>query len=722
MLSLTNSSSTPISTNSSVSSTTACTGCVLEAFEPVTLTYTAPVEQSSYIGGTVTTVLVTYPDGEVSTSFTTNFAPNATIPPNATDVHLTLTWTWHSAPEVTLTYPTTYVAYTDIRGGLNANNTASPTITDDPILKREEPTCATDVQYLELFPPADGNEAPFIQPLVNEDSDTVQTLPAALIDYLKTKAEIISVFGGSNIATCTTQPRELSTLTTAVPATSLASFRTFHSFTPFETTVASTLLTPSFLTAPETIHISVTGPIRAPPVSVPGAKSGPQSVPQQSPVNTPHPVVGPIVSIKGGQSVQQVPPNQSPASQPGIGIVIASLIANNPSIINNPLPVSQGGNLPPQTQPGKPPVITPPAANPPGGQSITVGNTPIPVGPVQATGEAGGVVIGSQTLQPGQATTINGVVVSVPSGGSSIVVGGTNTIAVNPAGPTAAGNPVLTVGGTPVTAGPSGQFVFGSQILTPGGPAITVSGTVLSLGPSGTIAIVNGATQTLGPAPGNPVITGAPVLTINGQTVAATVVGGTTEFVVGPGTTLTPGGVLTVGGTTYSLPASASGSVIVVNGVTSTLNNPGLVTAAAVISLNGQTYSATVVDGTTEVVIGPGTTLTPGGPAVTISGTTYSLGPSASFIVVNGHTSTIRPATASASTTGSEAGDSTSSSSSSESSSSTTTTSRAPGNFIASGIGVTTKPKGGAMDRGIGVEGLVEGLMVGVAGWLLMLL
>ncbi|XTI88911.1 hypothetical protein V2W45_1238985 [Cenococcum geophilum] len=707
--SLTNSSSSiPISTNSSVSSTAACTGCVLEASGPVTLIYTAPVQEITFIGGTVTTVLVTYPDGEVSTSFTTNFASSATIASNATDVHLTLTWTWKAAPDVILTFPTTYVAYTDIRGGLDANETARPTPTQ--ILEREESTCIQDVEPLELFPPADGNETPFIQPLINEDSGTFQTLPPALIDYLKTQAEIISVFNGSNIATCTTQQIESFTGTTAsTKGVTLGA------------TGTSTLMTPAFLTAPETIHTTVTGPIREPPASVPGVKSDPQNTPpQQSPVNTPPPVFIPIVSIQGGPSVQQSPPNQPPASKPGIGDIIASLIANNPSVINNPPHVSQGGNPPPQTQPGSPPVITQLAGNPPGGQSITVGNTPIAVGPVQSAtgGPPGGIVIGSQTLQPGQVTTIGGVVVSVPPGGSSIVVGGSNTIAINPAGPTPPSNSVLTVGGTPVTAGPSGQFVFGTQTLTPGGPAITVSGTVLSLGPSGTIAVVNGATQTLGPVPGNPVITGAPLLTINGQTVAATVIGGTTEFVVGPGTTLTPGGVLTVSGTVYSLPASGSGSVVVVNGVTSTLNNPGPVTVAAILTLNGQTYSATVVDGTTEVVIGPGTTLTPGGPAVTISGTTYSLGPSASFIVVNGHTSTIGPATVSASTTGSGARNTTSSSSSG-SSTTTTGSSKAPGNFIASGIGAT---KGGAMSQGIGTEGLVEGLMVGVAGWLLMLL
>ncbi|EMC92477.1 hypothetical protein BAUCODRAFT_77756, partial [Baudoinia panamericana UAMH 10762] len=82
-----------------------------------------------------------------------------------------------------------------------------------------------------------------------------------------------------------------------------------------------------------------------------------------------------------------------------------------------------------------------------------------------------------------------------------------------------------------------------------------------------------------------------------------------TQFVVAAGTTLTPGGVVTVGGTTYSLASGAT--AVVVNGVTSTLSQ----------------------------AIAPGQTLTPGG-VVTVSGTTISLASGGSTFVINGVTST----------------------------------------------------------------------------------
>jgi len=390
-----------------------------------------------------------------------------------------------------------------------------------------------------------------------------------------------------------------------------------------------------------------------------------------------------------------------------------------------------------------------------------------------------GVVIGTETLTAGQTTTINGVVVVVPSGGggSSLVVGGT-TIAVNPA---ATGRPVLRFGKTTLTANPKGQYVVGTQTLKPGGPAITVDGSTLSLGPSGVIAVVNGQTRTLGNAP---FITGAPVLTVNGHTISATVIGGTTEFVFGPGQTLTtggvltvsgttismlsaspgctivvngvtsildtpglpiltlnneivtasvqdgttafilgpgetlvPGGIITISGTTYSMPASASGSVVVINGVTTTLGQ-GPITAAA-LTIDGKTYSATVKDGTTEYVLGPGTTLKPG-EAIIVSGNTYSLDPKGTALVVNGKTSTIPTVPASNIATTTEAASASRTSSNSESESSTTSK-RQAGDFIASGIGISRT--GGAVGgRGGEWDKFVEGCVMGLAGWLMVLL
>ncbi|KAF2116508.1 hypothetical protein BDV96DRAFT_611832 [Lophiotrema nucula] len=393
------------------------------------------------------------------------------------------------------------------------------------------------------------------------------------------------------------------------------------------------------------------------------------------------------------------------------------------------------------------------------------------------------IIFGSRTLTPGQVITTDGYTISVPTGGhgSSLVVDGSTIPVNNNPGPT--GPPVLTAGDKTITANSQGQFIIGSKTLTPGGPAVTDHGTTYSLGPSGSIAVVNGVTQSIGYGPaatGPPVLTmkdheisatviggttafivapgqtlkpggvltvdgttfsmpedghgstivvngksstlsgtGLPVMTLSSDSVTASVIDGTTAFVLGPGQTLTPGGVLTVDGTTFSMPASASGSVVVINGVTSTLAFPQT-TAAPALTINGKTYSATVRDGTTEYVLGKGTTLKPG-EAVTISGTTFSLDEHGTALVINGKTSSIPrlPATNSASTTRSDSKSQSTSDSSSESQS--TTGVRAPGNFIASGIGITSK-EGAGSGRNSGLDKWAEGIVIGLAGWLMMLL
>jgi hypothetical protein len=118
------------------------------------------------------------------------------------------------------------------------------------------------------------------------------------------------------------------------------------------------------------------------------------------------------------------------------------------------------------------------------------------------------------------------------------------------------------------------------------------------------------------------------------------VAGPSGAFAVAPGVTLTPGGVVVVAGTKYSL--ATGGSIAVINGVTQTLvgSNPHP-TDGAVLTIDGKTITATSVAGATPAfVVSPGTTLTPGGTVV-VSGTTYSLPKSGSAIVVNGQTSTL---------------------------------------------------------------------------------
>jgi hypothetical protein len=524
------------------------------------------------------------------------------------------------------------------------------------------------------------------------------------------------------------------------------------------------------------------------------------------------------------QNTPQNSPNPKPNvnTTPSIPDFISSVVSNNPDLTKKPAQQPTGAG---QT-------ITI------GDSAVAVKPQPTQQGqggPNQQTNAPTMVIIGTQTVTVGQTITTNGVQVIVPTnGGGSRIVVGDNTITVGPQvtqGPL----PVLTVGHSTITANSQGQFVVGTQTLQKGGPMVVVDDNTLTLGPNGKIAIWNGATQTLVTMIGQPAVTfggesitarilggttvfvvgdktlgpggaiivdgttyslpsgfhgssivvngqterlsaGLPALTVNNVPITATIAGGTTEFVLAPGQTLTPGGELVIGGTTYSLPedgqgstvvingatsslnpshlpvlplgsedataiiargttafvfgpdetltpggvvtvsgttfslpASASGSVVVINGVTSTLGSGsgmGPITAAPPIVVDGKTITATTRDGTVEYVLNSATTLLPGGQAI-INGTTYSLAPGGTALIINGKTSTFStPASNSASTT----------------SSLETTSERGAGDFIASGIGESSKSKGaGSWAHGGGVDKWVESLMVGCAGWLLWL-
>jgi hypothetical protein len=320
----------------------------------------------------------------------------------------------------------------------------------------------------------------------------------------------------------------------------------------------------------------------------------------------------------------------------------------------------------------------------------------------QVVGGTTQFVLGDKTLAPGgSAVTIDGTTFSLPPGfqGTSIVINGA-TQRLSP------GLPVLTLSNSPVTAvaadGTTAFVLAPGQTLTPGG-SLVVDGTTYSLPVSGgaSTILINGVTSLLSPSP-------LPVLPVGVDHVTGTITHGTTAFIFGPDVTLTPDGVVTVSGTTISYPASASGSVVVINGVTSTLGSGAdisIITAAPSIVVDGKTLTATVRDGTTEYVLNAGTTLLPGGQVI-VSGTTYSLAPGGTAVVVDGKTSLLSSAPASNS-----AGATTS-----------TTSERGAGDFIASGIGETSKSRGGASWAHSGVDKWLESLVMGLAGWLLWLL
>jgi len=260
--------------------------------------------------------------------------------------------------------------------------------------------------------------------------------------------------------------------------------------------------------------------------------------------------------------------------------------------------------------------------------------TPAAVGPVPvltfggssfSANAASQFVIAGQTLNPGAQITVSGTPISLASGPSNIAVIGSSTQSLSVITPAPGQGPaVLTFGGSTYSANAASQFVIAGQTLNPGAE-ITVSGTPISLGPAGAsseIAVVGSSTQALGPA----VAAQSPaLLTFDGSTYTAN---SASQFIIA-GKTLTPGGQVTV----FGMPISegSEGSFAVIGGSTQSLMTPGPTQAPALLTFNGQTYTA---NSASDFVIA-GQTLTPGGQ-ITVSGTPISEAASGSGLVAFG--------------------------------------------------------------------------------------
>jgi hypothetical protein len=737
---------------------------VIEAYNPITTYFPSSLSDqwtSTVVTATVIIQFTTYNDTIVTNTATISTTMTLTDPADEMPTLTAPTFEVAPAPGTYLTLEAgpTYVIYNNLFGGLDRYTSeyfAFITTTYETCeviptsLKNWEPSRTEDWSYLIT---SYTDERP-----VDTRTNIPVSLPTGVLQYLQQNLAILSQYNGHDIMTCTTQPTEggIGVPTATNPDT--------HRPEIPEPTAPPYITTQTYISTSYDMtssHTRVVGCLRA------GCGVKPTSDPvfSEKAQDGPTPKESNILQPTNVGTVQR--PSDKPNNPDGgNGQSRPSDKPNNPDGGNGQnRPTDQPNNPDDGNDNGQPNDQGPP------GNPVTIGDSTYIIRPGQPTQKPDRpseqdqppavVIVGSETLTPGQSTIINNVPVVVPSdrGGTRIIVGGT-TIPVNN-GPTAA--PVLTVGRNPVTADPQGQFVVGT----------------LSIGSGGTIAIINGVTQTLANVP---IMTSPPVLTAGDRIVSATVVGGTTQLVLGsqtlapgaaltidgttyslpssgsgsvvvvngatstltpgqvlaqqsatahiqdgttayifgPSQTLTPGGVITVSGTTFSMPVSASGSVVVINGVTSTLanynNNNNLVTAAPALTINGNTYTASIRDGTTEFAIASGTTLRPG-EVLTLSGTTYSLDEQGTALVVNGQTSTIArgPASNSARTTRA---------------SSTSATARGVGDFVWSGIGggggssgAGDASRGGGSSRFTkgGADKWVESLIMGLAGWVVML-
>ncbi|KAG9185632.1 hypothetical protein G6011_06963 [Alternaria panax] len=247
-----------------------------------------------------------------------------------------------------------------------------------------------------------------------------------------------------------------------------------------------------------------------------------------------------------------------------------------------------------------------------------------------------------QTLSPGGVATIDGTIVSLDPSASFIVVGG-STQALPESLPVPGSPPQFVIGSSTITAQasdslnnqnnhrPNPTFIVSGQTLAPGAPAITVSGTTLSLASSGSVLVVNGASSTIR-SPAVPDST-PPALTV-GNSVFSAFDNPRNTFVIA-GQTLVPGGsAITAFGTTLLLASSAS--FLLVDGATSVV----LGTDAPTINVGNSVFAPITAPSGRQFIIGD-QSLIPGGPAITFSGTALSLAPFASFVIVDGVTSSL---------------------------------------------------------------------------------
>ena len=452
--------------------------------------------------------------------------------------------------------------------------------------------------------------------------------------------------------------------------TDLASYYVFYSFAifdpPFALTPASSLVPPSpgassKLEGPPHVPADPTEAYDPPATFLPGL-SGPSSTPadivaaplgsslppQETPINAPQPAAVPLDPAAKPTTAPD-PPINSPL-EPSEGDIAQSR-SSDPGSFNldtvgesDPQLIGSGNADPTYT-------IPVPAS---GTDKVTVG------GQILTLGASGVYLSGTSYSPKGPAITLPGGVFSLVS---TSPVRGADTpdedlsMKDQPFTPS-----VQTIAGHSVVSNTSGVYVGGSSLL-PGGSAITASNTVISLSPAGTLVI--GSSSIALPLPNiqrnSPVTYNVDGVTIQAEPSAA-VLNGLTLTPGSPGTmingksvSLEQGGILVLGtkrlvlptapipppkalnfdGVTIQIPSSA----VLIDGTTLTSGGPG-------ISMN-EKHISLARDGTLDIETGhfalPAAATaqqTPPSNDFNVNGTTIQARPSA-MLIVDGVTLTL---------------------------------------------------------------------------------
>lgn len=287
------------------------------------------------------------------------------------------------------------------------------------------------------------------------------------------------------------------------------------------------------------------------------------------------------------------PPESSPSSSKPDPIVPSTVPVNQPGN-SQPTPIPQGSENTPSVVNSQSPTsvqVTP----------IAGGTPPAPVGATTQDPKPGDTVV---SPKPDVASTPE-----APAGlqSTSLMPQVTNY------------PPLISTAGMVATKNSLGQYVVGSQTLTPGVPGITIDGTVVSIPPSPNNPISN---EWVIPQVSPP---GQDIVVVNSLTFSH---GSGVNLVLGT-QTIAPGSpAVDISGTPISL--AASGAALVAGSSTVPITE----VSASNIVLNGLTFSH---GSGPNLVIGT-QTITPGSPAVEISGTPISLAVSGTAVVAGSST------------------------------------------------------------------------------------
>lgn len=234
------------------------------------------------------------------------------------------------------------------------------------------------------------------------------------------------------------------------------------------------------------------------------------------------------------------------------------------------------------------------------------------VGAQSFTANPTGFKVNGAAIAPGgTAQTVDGTTISLDKSG--VLAIGSSTISLtNPSA-----MPILAVAGQTFTPNPSAFSIAGTIVLA-GGPAVTVGGTVVSLGQSGALAI-GSSTISLTTPLSNPLA--AEAFTVAGQTFTPN----PTYFSIAGTSISADGPAITISGTVISLGQHGTLKI-----GSSTINLP-----TPLESFPGKVYTVAGELFTPNPTAFPiaGTTISAGGPAVTVDGTIISLGQSGALAI-----------------------------------------------------------------------------------------